>query len=144
MGQIHAILQPKVAQPREPLPRGAVHGALVPENVFFIGDDVSGVINFRLGHYDVLVAEIADVLVTWIGDAGGHLNQAKAGALLDGYNSRRPLTDTERGALPAFVMAAAARRCGLHNSGYLLPAIALKAYQSILEIGGFALNRPLA
>lgn len=90
------------------LPIGAIHGALSRDNVFFIGEAVSGIINFRLRHDDVLIAELASLLVGWTAEKDGMLAGALSRALLTGYEQVRPLLASERRALPAFVMAATA------------------------------------
>lgn len=90
------------------LPKGGVHGALTHDNVFFVGDTVSGIINFRLRHDDTLVTEFAELLVTWASREDGMLAADFARALIEGYEGVRPLTAAERLSLPAFVMAATA------------------------------------
>jgi homoserine kinase type II len=106
--QIHVALQKPSRMNRDDLPRGAVHGALNRDNVFFIGNAVSGVINFRLVHDEILLSEIAFMLARWAFDDAGRLVDGLAEALLAGYESVRVLSEKERTALPAFVMAAAA------------------------------------
>ncbi|QCJ01024.1 phosphotransferase [Agrobacterium larrymoorei] len=49
IAKVHLTLKPAVSTTND-LPKGPVHGALHPENVFFLGDLVSGIINFRLRH----------------------------------------------------------------------------------------------
>lgn len=110
MAQIHTVFERK-ARPLSPgLPTGTVHGALVQANVFFLGNNVSGIINFRLRHDDALVSEIADVLVAWTAESSGELNKDRARALLQGYEETLQLTGVEKEALPGFIMASTARR----------------------------------
>lgn len=92
------------------LPYGWVHGALCPENVFFVGDRVTGIINFRCQHWDYFVAEIAELAVNWCTADNGRLPFDLLRALLDGYVSVRPLEATEYEALPSFAVAAAATK----------------------------------
>lgn len=94
--------------PGRPLPCGWVHGALRPENVFFMGERVTGIINLRRQNWDLFVAEIADLLVHWCATDGGQLDSARLPALLEGYASIRPIGATEYEAIPSFVLAAAA------------------------------------
>jgi homoserine kinase type II len=131
MGQIHTVLERKSKHLSSDLPTGAVHGALVRENVFFLGEEVSGVINFRLRHDDVLVSEIADVLVAWAGEASGELNKERARALLRGYEKVRLLTGPEKDALPGFIMASTSKRFASLKERTLLPDIAVVAYRSV-------------
>ncbi|SDO01115.1 homoserine kinase [Ensifer sp. YR511] len=134
MAKIHSILQLQPNRSSIELPTGGVHGALVHENVFFLDDKVSGVINFRLRHDDVLIAEVADVLVDWTGKPSGDLDKGRAQALLAGYESVRSLLNAERSALPAFVMAATARRYGRKGDNVRLPDIAVSAFRSAIGL----------
>lgn len=109
VAQIHRTLTRSCSRAKGNLPKGPIHGALSPDNVFFLGDAVSGIINFRLRHDDVLAAELAEVLVSWTMLWDGTLDVARAEAILAGYSGVRALEDSERQALPAFVLAAAAR-----------------------------------
>lgn len=106
--RIHRTLAASAVGDRAGLPKGAVHGALNRDNVFFLGEEVSGVINFRLRRDDLLIAELGEVLLHWTARADGSLDGELAGALLAGYEEVRSLGENERRALPAFLMAAAA------------------------------------
>lgn len=106
--RIHQTLKRPARGAPHGLPKGAVHGAINGDNVFFLGESVSGVINFRLRHDDVLIAEVAQLLLHWTARADGTLDCRLAVALLAGYEEVRPLSGAERQALPAFVMAATA------------------------------------
>lgn len=133
--RIHQTLAVSGAGSRRGLPKGAVHGALNRDNVFFLGEAVSGVINFRLRHDDLLIAELAQVLLHWTARADGTLDGKLGRALLDGYEDVRPLSSEERQALPAFVMAATAT--SLAQEGVIddLEASARRAFAST---GAFA------
>ncbi|ACP22158.1 homoserine kinase (plasmid) [Sinorhizobium fredii NGR234] len=120
MAQIHTVLERKVKRTSADLPTGAVHGALARENVFFLGEDVSGVINFRLRH-----------------ETNGELNKERARALLQGYEEVRGLTGAEREALPGFIMASTSKRFASQKERAFLPEIAVVAYRSVTpEITG--------
>lgn len=131
MAQIHTTLARKRKRKPSVLPTGSIHGALVHDNIFFLGNAVSGVINFRLRHEDVLISEIADVLVGWTLDLQGGIDTDRARAILRGYQTVRTLTTIEKIALPGFVLASAARHyAGGEERDHLLePAIA--AYKSM-------------
>lgn len=145
MAQIHTALIRKPRLATADLPTGAVHGALVHENVFYVGDKVSGIINFRLRHDDALVSEVADVLVGWTSEPTGELNEILARALLHGYEQIRKLTADEKRALPGFVMAAASRQYASRSERTSLPQIAVAAYESITDdiLSGLARFKPL-
>ncbi len=131
MAKIHSVLIRKSRRISSDLPTGSVHGALIPENVFYLGDNVSGIINFRLRHDDILISEVAEVLVNWTSDATGKLDKDRASAILRGYNDVRELTQDETKALPGFVMASASRLHASKKDRSLLPEIAVIAYESI-------------
>jgi homoserine kinase type II len=130
--RIHQTLAVSAVGGRRSLPKGAVHGALNRDNVFFLGESVSGVINFRLRHDDLLVAELAQVLSHWTARADGTLDGELANALLDGYEDVRPLSPNERQALPAFVMAATATSLAQEDGIADLEASAHRAFASTL------------
>ncbi|WP_085034345.1 phosphotransferase [Ensifer aridi] len=131
MAQIHTVFERKTKRTSTDLPTGAVHGALAQENVFFLGEEVSGIINFRLRHDDVLVSEVADVLVGWAGETNGELNKERARAVLQGYEEVRSLSGAEKGALPGFVMTSTSKRFASQRERPLLPEIAVVAYWSL-------------
>lgn len=108
-GKIHRLLRRPEAISGG-LPRGPVHGALCRENVFFLNGTVSGIINFRLGHEDVLAGEVAAVLCEWAMEADGTLAAERAEAIVAGYHDARPLEEAEWRVLPALILSAAAMR----------------------------------
>jgi homoserine kinase type II len=98
------------------LPRGTIHADLFPDNAFFLGDDFSGAIDFYFACTDALAYDLAVCLNAWAFDEGNasdasrlEYNYSKGSALISGYQSVRPLTDEERGALPALCLGAAMR-----------------------------------
>ncbi len=91
------------------LPTGTIHADLFPDNAFFLGDDVSGVIDFYFACSDILAYDIAVGLNAWAFEPGGHFNYTKGRALLAGYQSVRPLSPAERLALPLLARGAAMR-----------------------------------
>ncbi|SDA92646.1 phosphotransferase [Sinorhizobium sp. NFACC03] len=134
MAQIHQTLGRFGKGIATRLPKGPVHGALNRDNVFFLDGQVSGIINFRLRHDDVLIAEVAQALLHWTMEADGTLQRTLAVTLLAGYEEIRPLSLAERRALPGFVMAAAAT--ALAQDGRLadLEAISRAAFISAKEM----------
>jgi len=91
------------------LPQGVIHADLFPDNVFFIGDRLSGLIDFYFACDDALAYDIAVSLNAWCFEPNCHFNATKSRALLKGYDSVRKLTDTERDALPILARGAAMR-----------------------------------
>jgi homoserine kinase type II len=94
--------------PRD-LPEGIVHADLFPDNVFFLGNRLSGLIDFYFACYDALSYDIAVTLNAWCFEADHAFNIAKGRALLQGYQSVRALTAAEREALPLLACGAALR-----------------------------------
>jgi homoserine kinase type II len=92
-----------------PLPHGVIHADLFPDNVFFLGENFSGLIDFYFACNDYFAYEVAINLNAWCFEADGAFNVTKARALLSGYESVRPLTDGEVHTLPLFARGAALR-----------------------------------
>ncbi len=91
------------------LPRGIVHADLFPDNVFFLGDRLSGIIDFYFACRDMLGYDIAICLNAWCFEPDLSFNITKARALMAGYRAVRPLEDREIAALPALARGAAMR-----------------------------------
>jgi homoserine kinase type II len=91
------------------LPQGVIHADLFPDNVFFVDDKLSGIIDFYFACNDALAYDIAVCLNAWCFDASSAFEPAKGGALLKGYDSIRPLNDRERDAMPILARGAAMR-----------------------------------
>ena len=98
----------EAAWPRN-LPEGIIHADLFPDNVFFLGDKLSGVIDFYFACNDVLAYDIAICLNAWCFEADNSFNITKARALLRAYASLRPFTSEEFAALPILARGAALR-----------------------------------
>jgi homoserine kinase type II len=91
------------------LPQGVVHADYFPDNVFFHGQTFAGTIDFYFACTDALAYDIAIALNAWCFEPDGSFNITAARALVAGYESRRPLTDAERAALPVLAHGAALR-----------------------------------
>lgn len=96
------------AWPRH-LPRGIIHADMFPDNVFFVGDELSGVIDFYFACDDILLYDLAVALNAWCFEADGAFNATKARHLLQGYRDRRPVSREEFEALPVLARGAALR-----------------------------------
>ena len=94
--------------PRD-LPEGIVHADLFPDNVFFLGNRLSCLIDFYFACYDALSYDIAVTLNAWCFETNHAFNVTKGQALLSGYQSVRALTPAERAALPLLARGAALR-----------------------------------
>lgn len=93
----------------EALQRGVIHADLFPDNVFFLGDRLSGVIDFYFACTDMLAYDIAVCLNAWCFDTARRFERDKAVALLAGYQRVRKLDAPEREALPTLARGAALR-----------------------------------
>jgi homoserine kinase type II len=91
------------------LPSGVIHADLFPDNVFFLGADLSGLIDFYFACNDTLAYDLGIALNAWCFEVDVSLNVTKAKALLAGYAAVRPLTDREIAALPLLARGSALR-----------------------------------
>ncbi len=91
------------------LPSGVIHADLFQDNVFFIGDRLSGIIDFYFACNDFLAYDIAVCLNAWCFEPDGAFNLTKGMAMLDGYQSVRGLSEAEIAALPLLCRGAAIR-----------------------------------
>ena len=94
--------------PRD-LPQGVIHADLFPDNVFFLGDELSGLIDFYFACTDTLAFDVAICLNAWCFEPDNSYNVTKGRALLKAYAKARPLTAAERDALPVLARGAAMR-----------------------------------
>jgi homoserine kinase type II len=91
------------------LPVGVIHADLFPDNVFFLGDKVSGLIDFPFSCNDILAYDVAICMNAWCFETDHSFNVTKARALLSAYGRERKLSDAEEGALPLLARGAALR-----------------------------------
>jgi homoserine kinase type II len=91
------------------LPRGIIHADLFPDNLFFLGGKVSGVIDFYFACHDLLAYDVAVCLNAWCFEPDLSFNITKGRALLKGYQSVRMLEMGEVAALPVLSRGAALR-----------------------------------
>src|SRR5690606_14534682 len=91
------------------LPTGVIHADLFPDNVFFLQNTLSGLIDFYFACNDMLAYDLAICLNAWCFEKDISFNLTKGAALLGGYQSVRPLTPEEIEALPLLARGAALR-----------------------------------
>ena len=104
-----AELEQLEAQWPRNLPLGVIHADLFPDNVFFLGDKLSGLIDFYFACTDALAYDLAICLNAWCFEADHSYNVTKGRALLQAYAAVRPLASAERQALPMLARGAALR-----------------------------------
>ncbi len=91
------------------LPAGVIHADLFPDNVFFLHDRLSGLIDFYFACNDFLAFDIAVCINAWCFEPDRSFNVTKARALIQAYDEVRPLTSAERRALPLLARGTALR-----------------------------------
>jgi len=91
------------------LPQGIIHADLFPDNVFFLGEKLSGLIDFYFACTDTLAYDVAICLNAWCFEADHSYNVTKGQALLTGYSRTRPVSADEWEKLPLLARGAALR-----------------------------------
>jgi homoserine kinase type II len=91
------------------LPEGHIHADLFPDNVFFLDDHLSGLIDFYFAATDFLAYDVAVCLNAWCFETDFSFNVTKGRAMLRGYETIRPLSAEERASLPVLCRGAAIR-----------------------------------
>ena len=91
------------------LPQGVIHADLFPDNLLFLGDKVSGVIDFYFACNDILAYDVAICLNAWCFEPDHAFNATKARAFLNAYARERKLSEAEQAALPLLARGAALR-----------------------------------
>ena len=91
------------------LPRGVIHADLFPDNVFFSGDTLSGLIDFYFACEDFFAYDLAICLNAWCFESDGQFNITKARLMLNAYRKVRPFSEAELAALPWLARGAALR-----------------------------------
>jgi len=96
------------------LPRGPIHADLFRDNVMFDDtagpDTLCGFFDFYFAGTDSLLFDVAVCLNDWCMDLqSGVLDEVRASAFVDAYNSVRELTHGEQRLLPAMLRGAALR-----------------------------------
>lgn len=103
----HDMAEVRAAWPDE-LPRGTIHADMFPDNVFFAGERLSGVIDFYFACTDFLAYDLAVCLNAWCFD-GPRYDLERGRAMISAYEKIRPLGANECAALPTLARGAALR-----------------------------------
>ena len=91
------------------IPAGVIHADLFPDNVFFIRDRLSGLIDYYFACNDAFAYDVAICLNAWCFETDNSFNMTKGRALLRAYDAGRPIDDAERRALPLLARGSALR-----------------------------------
>ena len=91
------------------LPTGICHADLFPDNVFFIGEALSGLIDFYFACTDFFAYDIGICLNAWCFERDRSFNITKARGMLSAYREVRPFSGEELAALPVLARGSALR-----------------------------------
>ncbi|MBI3452010.1 MAG: homoserine kinase [Rhodospirillales bacterium] len=91
------------------LPSGVIHADLFPDNVFFLGNRLSGMIDFYFACNDFFAYDLAICLNAWCFEPDLSFNATKARRLVSGYRRVRLMLPTEIEALPLLARGSALR-----------------------------------
>ena len=91
------------------LPEGVIHADLFPDNVFFLGEKLSGLIDFYFACNDAFAYDLAICVNAWCFEPDASFNITKGRAMIENYRRRRPLNAEEIDAFPALARGAAMR-----------------------------------
>jgi homoserine kinase type II len=94
--------------PRD-LPRGVIHADLFPDNVLFVGDELSGLIDFYFACTDELAYDAAICINAWCFEPDGSFNIGKGLAFFSAYEGVRKFSAAEIEALPILARGASLR-----------------------------------
>ena len=91
------------------LPQGVIHGDYFHDNVLWDDAGGAGVIDFYFACDDALAYDMAIAVNDWCATPEAGIDAPRARLFIEGYESRRPLTDFERELCPAMLRRAALR-----------------------------------
>jgi homoserine kinase type II len=91
------------------LPSGVIHADLFPNNVLFMGDRLTGVIDFYFACNDAFAYDLAICLNAWCFEADFSFNLTKGRAMIAAYRQVRALSAAELDALPILCRGSAVR-----------------------------------
>ena len=91
------------------LPIGVTHSDLFPDNVLFTGSKITGIIDFYFSATDFLAYDLAVLVNAWCFDFNHQLDRKRAKAIIETYDTARPLTAAETLAMPILMRGAALR-----------------------------------
>ena len=88
---------------------GVIHADLFPDNVFFLADKLSGLIDFYFACTDFLAYDLAVCINAWCFETDGSFNVTKARQMVRSYDSHRKIPEAEIAALPILARGSALR-----------------------------------
>jgi homoserine kinase type II len=110
---LRAVISEELAQLErswpQNLPSGVIHADLFPDNVLFLGDRLSGLIDFYFACNDAFAYDLAVCLNAWCFDSAWNYVPAKGRTMFEAYRRLRPLEPAEWAAFPLLARGAAMR-----------------------------------
>lgn len=91
------------------LPWGVTHSDLFRDNALFDGDELKGIIDFYYASDEYLLYDLAVVVNDWCIDERGLTEQSRYQALMQHYQAKRALTESEQANWNMVLRAAALR-----------------------------------
>jgi homoserine kinase type II len=91
------------------LAQGIIHADLFPDNVFFLDDKLSGIIDFYFACTDRLIYDLAICINAWCFEVDGSFNATKTRLMVAAYDQVRPIPPAEIAALPVLARGSALR-----------------------------------
>jgi homoserine kinase type II len=91
------------------LPQGVIHADLFPDNVLWSGEKLTGMIDFYFSCNDLLAYDLAVCINAWCFSTDHHFHSAHATAMIEGYETVRPLNHAEHDHLGILCRGAALR-----------------------------------
>ncbi|MDC9728823.1 MAG: homoserine kinase [Methyloprofundus sp.] len=93
----------------EPFTQGIIHADLFKDNALFLGDNLTGFLDFYAACYDVFLLDIAVAVNDWCVDEQGNFQQEQYKNFVRAYQQIKPLKAFELEALPGFLRRACLR-----------------------------------
>lgn len=91
------------------LPQGTIHADLFVDNVLFVGDELSAIIDFYNACTGYLLFDLAVAVNDWCVDEQGKVIDELASAFINAYAEERPFEENEYKAWPLMLRTAAMR-----------------------------------
>lgn len=91
------------------LPCAQIHADLFPDNVLMLGERVTGLIDFYFACTGTMALDLAVTHASWCFDAANAYIPERGSAMVEGYESVRPLSKEERALLPEIAKGSALR-----------------------------------
>jgi len=91
------------------LPSGIIHADLFPDNVLFLDNKVSGLIDFYFSCTDFFAYDLSICVNAWCFDNNNKFSKDNVRALISGYQEIRALSEEELNSLPILCSGSALR-----------------------------------